>query len=181
MLASFATMAVALAAEPESGGLPQLNPDDFSPQLIWLAITFTLLFVLLSKVVLPNVGGVLEERAQRIQRDLDEAERMKLETEKALSNYESSLSAARQRAGLIAKDIRDKLAAEVDAERGKVEAQIAARVAEAEKSITDTKTRAMAEVGQIATETTEAIVSQLTGSTVSQDEVRQAVRAVAGE
>ena len=119
MLASLGAVAVMLAGEAKGGGLPQLNPHDFAPQLIWLGITFFTLLLLLSKVALPKVGGVIEERRQRIQRDLDEADRLKGETEKALATYEESMASARSRAGGIAKEIRDKLSAEVDGERGR--------------------------------------------------------------
>lgn len=179
MLASFAAMAVALAGEAK-GGLPQLDPNVFAPQLIWLAITFAALVALMHFVALPRVGGVIEKREQRIQSDLAEAERLKTETEKALANYEASMASARTRATAIAKEIRDKLASEVEAERSKVDKQVASRIADAEKRITDTKSKAMADVGQIATETAEAIVAQLTGKPVSADEVRQAVKATTG-
>ncbi len=181
MLASFATIAVVMAGEAKGGGgLPQLNPADFAPQLFWLALTFGLLWWLMAKVALPKVGGVIEDRAQRIQRDLDEANRLKAETEKALADYEASLASARTRASGIAKDIRDKLAVEVEAERVKVDGQVAARVADAEKRITDMKTRAMGEVGQIAAETAEAIVAELQGKPAAKDEVTGAVKAVLG-
>jgi F-type H+-transporting ATPase subunit b len=181
MLASLATVAVALAGEAKGGGgLPQLNPNDFAPQLFWLALTFGVLWWLMAKVALPKVGGVIEERAQRIQRDLDEAQRLKGETEKALADYEASLASARNRASGIAKDIREKLAGEVDGERKKVEAQVASRVADAEKRINDMKTKAMAEVGQIASDTAEAIVAELQGKPAARDEVAGAVKAVLG-
>ena len=183
MLASLATFAVLLAAEAakKEGGLPQLNPHDFAPQLIWLALTFGALYFLLSKVALPKVGGVIEARRQRIQRDLDDATRLKGETEQALATYEASLASARTRAGGIAKDMRDKLATEVDGQRATVEKQVGSRLADAERRIADMKSKAMTEVGQIATDTAEAIVAQLTGKPVSKDEVRQAVKLVAGE
>lgn len=182
MLASLATMAVALAAEAKGGGgLPQLNPQDFAPQIIWLIATFGLLYILMAKVALPRVGGVIEDRRQRVQRDLDEAARLKTETEKALADYEASIAAARARAGGIAKELRDKLAADVEAERAKVDKQVSARLGEAERRIADMKTRAMSEVGQIAAETAEAIVAQLTGKAAGKDEIRQAVKQAAGE
>lgn len=182
MLASFATFAVVLAGEAKGGGgLPQLNPADFAPQLFWLAVTFGLLWWLMAKVALPKVGAVIEDRAQRIQRDLDEAGRLKAETEKALADYEASLASARSRASGIAKEIRDKLAAEVETERSKVEGQVASRVADAEKRIFDMKTRAMAEVGQIASDTAEAILAELQGKPAVKDEVAGAVKAVLGK
>lgn len=179
MLASLATVAVALAGEAK-GGLPQLNPHDFAPQLFWLAVTFGLLWWLMAKVALPKVGGVIEERAQRIQRDLDEALRLKAETEKALADYEASLASARTRASGIAKDIRDKLTAEVDAERAKVEKQVASRVTDAEKRIADMKARALSEVGQIASDTAEAILSELQGKAPAKEQVATAVKSVMG-
>ena len=179
MLASLATFAVLLAAEPKGGGLPQLNPHDFAPQLIWLALTFGALYFLLSRVALPKVGGVIEARRNRIQKDLDDAARLKGETEQALATYESSLTAARTRAGGLAKDMRDKLATEVEAQRAKVDSQVSSRIADAERRIGDMKTKAMAEVNQIATDTAEAIVSQLTGKPVNKEDVARAVKLVA--
>ena len=181
MLASLATFAVVLAAEPKSGGgggLPQLNPHDFAPQLIWLALTFGALYFLLSQVALPKVSGVIEARRQRIQRDLDDAARLKGETEQALATYETSLASARNRAGGIAKDMRDKLAVETEAERAKVDRQVGSRITDAERRISEMKTRAMTEVSQIATDTAEAIIGQLTGKPVSKDEVARAVKLV---
>ena len=179
MLASFASFAVVLAGQ-QKGGLPQLNPHDFAPQLIWLAITFALLWWLLAKVALPKVGSVIEQRAQRIQRDLDEAARLKIETEKALADYETSLASARGRASGIAKVIRDKLTTEVDGERGKVDRQVASKVSDAERRIGEMKLRALSQVGQIATETTQAIVAELTAKPVSRDEAAGVVKAVMG-
>jgi len=180
MLASISTFAIALATEAKKGGLPQLNTNDIAPQLIWLALTFVVLYFLMSKVALPKVGSVIEERAQRIQRDLDEAARLKSDTEKALADYEASLSSARSRAGGIAKDIRDKLTAEVDGERAQSEKLMAAQVTDAEKRIADMKTRAMSEVGQIATDTAEAIVGKLQGKPAQRDAIAGAVKSVLG-
>jgi F-type H+-transporting ATPase subunit b len=180
MLASFATLAVALAGEAKGGGLPQLNVNDFAPQLFWLTLTFGVLWWLMANVALPKVGSVIEERAQRIQRDLDEARRLKGETEKALADYEASLASARGRASGIAKEIRDKLGAEVDAERVKIDKQVSSRLVDAEKRITDMKQRALTEVGQIATDTAETIVAELQGKPAGKEEVAGAIKAVMG-
>lgn len=180
MLASFASVAVALAGEAKGGGLPQLNVNDFAPQLFWLAVTFGALWWLMANIALPKVGSVIEERAQRIQRDLDEAQRLKAETEKALADYEASLASARARASGIAKEIRDKLGAEVDGERLKIDNQVSRSLVDAEKRITDMKARALTQVGQIATETAEAIVAELQGKPASKDAVAGAIKAVMG-
>src|SRR5688572_10133029 len=91
-----------------------LDAGTFVPQLVWLALTFGLLYVLLKRFALPRVGEVIEERRERIQRDFEKAENLKAETEQALANYEQALAEARTKANAIAKDMRDTLAAEVD-------------------------------------------------------------------
>jgi F-type H+-transporting ATPase subunit b len=166
-------------AVPESAGhakvFPPLDPSTFAPQLVWLALTFGLLYLILKRVVLPRVGEVIEERGDRIKRDLAQAEKLKADTEKALANYEQALGDARAKAGGIAKIMRDKLTAEVDKERTKVEAQIAAKLAEAESRIAETKSKALASVGDIASEVAGSIVARLIGAEPTKDEVKRAL------
>jgi F-type H+-transporting ATPase subunit b len=172
-------------AVPESGAhakvFPPLDPGTFAPQLVWLALTFGLLYPLLKRVALPRVGEVIEERADRVRRDLAQAEQLRVETEAALANYEQALGEARTKANGIAKGMRERLAAEVDKERAKVEAQIAAKLTEAERRIADTKARALSNVGDIAGEVAGAIVARLIGKEVSKEEVDKALLRRAAE
>ncbi len=152
-----------------------LDAGTFVPQLVWLALTFGLLYLLLKRFALPRVGEVIEERRERIQRDLEKAEKLKAETQQALATYEQALADAHTKANVLAKEVRDKLAAEVDNERAAVEAQIAAKLADAEARIAQSKAKAMATVGDIAADTAGAVVAKLLGKEVSKDEVKRAL------
>jgi F-type H+-transporting ATPase subunit b len=174
-----AAAAAATTHEGKSGGLPQLNPADFAPQLIWLAITFTVLYFILARVALPRIGEVIEERRDRVQRDLDSAERFKKETDAALAAYERALAEARAKASSMAKDMREKLAAETDKERSSVEGHLSAKLADAEARIAATKTKALARVNEIAAETASAVVSKLLGEDVSPAEVKKVLQPAA--
>jgi F-type H+-transporting ATPase subunit b len=178
MLASFAAI-LAVQAQ-KSGGLPQLNVPDFAPQLIWLALTFGLLYFLLSKVALPRIAEVLEERQDRIHRDVQEAERLKSETEKALAAYEQSLAEARGRATSIARETREKLAAETDKEKTRVEAELSTKLNAAELQIAATKKQALSNVDDIAADTAAEIVARLLGQPVGVDEARRALTQAKG-
>ncbi|MCB1520999.1 MAG: F0F1 ATP synthase subunit B [Hyphomicrobiaceae bacterium] len=156
-----------------STAFPPLDPNNFAPQLIWLAITFAALYTVLSRVALPRIGEVIEERRDRIQRDLDAAERLKSETEKALRDYEQSLADARNKSGAIARETRDRLAAETERERAEVDAAVNAKIADAEKRINEMKTTALSSVNDIAAETAGAIVGKLLGEDVSVAEVKK--------
>ena len=168
-------MFVPTAAQQGGGNFPPFDPNTFAPQLVWLAITFGALYWVLSRVALPRIGNVLEERRDRIQRDLDEAERMKVETDAALAAYEQAMTDARGKAQTMARDTRETLAAEVESERLRVDEQVAAKVAETEKQISATKTRALASVNEIAVETAGAIVTRLIGKDVPASEIEAAL------
>lgn len=157
---------------------PPFDPSTFAKQLFWLALSFGALYFLMARIALPRIGEVIEERRDRIQRDLDEAARLKAETDAALKAYEQSLADARGKAQGLAKETRDKLAAETEAERHRVEAELNAKLAETEKRIGETKTRALSSVDEIAVSTATDIVSMLTGKSVTADEVRQALAKV---
>lgn len=160
---------------------PPLDPSTFAPQLIWLAIAFGLLYVLLRRVILPRVGEIVEERSDRMKRDIAQAEKLKNDTATALANYEQSLTHARTKASEMAKTIRDKITAEFDQERIKGEAEIAAKLAEAEKRIAEAKSKALMGVADLASDLAVAIVTRFLGEEVSKDEVARALMRQAAE
>lgn len=155
--------------------MPQLDYHDWAPQLIWLAISFAALYLIMARLALPRIATVLEERRDRIATDLDQAEQLKKETEEAIAAYEQALAEARGRAHTIAQETRDKLSAEVEAERAELEAKLAETTAEAEERIQASKDAALAHVDEVAAETAEMIVKQLVGGKVTKTEVKSAV------
>lgn len=161
--------------------MPQLDFSTFAPQLVWLAITFTILYIVINKFALPRIGGTIEQRSGKIASDLDRAQGLKEDTEKAIASYEKALAEAKAKAHAIGQETREKLSAEVEAERLQADAMIAEKVAAAEKTIAATKTRAMGEVNKIATDLASEIVSDLTGSKLSATAVAKAVSDAAGK
>ena len=165
------------AASPPAEVFPPFDQSTFIPQLLWLALTFGFLYLMLSRFLLPRITEVIEERQGTVARDLAKAETLKLDTDKALAAYEKALSEAKAKAGDIAKTTRDRLTGEVDAEKHKVEADLAKQAVAAEKRIADSKVKALSSVNEIASDTVAAIVSKLTGAIVSKDEAAKAVSA----
>jgi len=149
---------------PHSGGFPPFQKDTFASQLVWLAITFVLLYLLISRVAVPRIGGILEAREKRIAGDLAEAQKLKADSEAALAAYEKALADARGRAQAIGAEIRDRLHAEAEENRKAIEGKLNARLAESEKQIAATKSAAMVNVRTIAIDASSAIVQRLIGT-----------------
>ncbi len=163
------------AAGGHGSGFPPFDPSTFASQLVWLAVAFVLLYVLMSRLALPRMDSILKARRSRISDDLAEANRLKAESEAAIASYQTALADAHARAQAMATDMRDKLAAEADKTRRTVEERLNARLAEAEKSIAATKAAAMTNVRTIATESAAAIVRRLIGVAAPDKTVAEAV------
>jgi F-type H+-transporting ATPase subunit b len=161
--------------------MPQLNPLDWAPQLIWLAITFGILYLLMKWVALPKIGSVIEARQARIAGDLEAADKLRRQTEEAIAAYEQALAEAKARAHAIAQEARNKLKDEVAAERTALERDLAAKSAEAEARIHQAKVSALKDVNAVASETAAEIVRQLIGVAPSQPESSAAVAAARKE
>lgn len=156
-------------------GFPPFETETFGGQLLWLAITFGLLYLLLSRLVLPRLSGIIDGRRETIARDLDEAAAMKTRAEEAGTAYEKALAEARTRAQALAQETRGQLAAESETKRKALEVDLAGRLAEAEASIAAKKADAMSNVRAIAHETAAAIVERLTGRAPSAQTVDAAL------
>lgn len=157
------------------GAFPPFNPTTFASQLFWLVIAFVVLYVLMAKVALPRVGGIIESRQKRIADDLAGAASLKAESDAAIAAYEKALAEARARAQAIANETRDKQAAAADATRKRLEGELNAKLAEAEKTIAATKQAAMLNVRGIAADATKAIVERLIGKAPTDSAVDAAV------
>jgi F-type H+-transporting ATPase subunit b len=154
---------------------PPFQSENFPSQLVWLAISFVLLYVLMSKIALPRIGAILAERSKLIGDDLAAAERLKEQSNAAHAAYEKSLADARGRAQAIANSTREKQTAEAEASHKQIEAKLHERLMAAEQSITATRTTAMGNVRSIAADTAAAIVERLIGKAPADHEIATAL------
>jgi F-type H+-transporting ATPase subunit b len=150
-------------ADAHGRAFPPFQKDTFASQLVSLAIAFVALYLIVSRIALPRVGSLLDERQDAIEGDLAEAQKLKDESDAALKAYENELAAARGRAHAISAETREKLNAASDAERKTLEERLTLKLLEAEKTIATTREAAMRNVRSIAAEAAAAIVQRLTG------------------
>jgi len=160
---------------------PPFDPEFFVPQLVWLVITFGVLYVLMSRLALPRVASIIENRRERIAGDLAKATELNEQAEAAQSEYEQALADARAKAHTIANETRDKMKGEADELRADSDAKLDEQLAAAETRISGTKEKALSNVRDVAADAAGAIVHQLTGETADAGTVNSAVdKAMAG-
>ena len=161
--------------------MPQLDINDFAPQLVWLAISFVLLYLIMSRLALPRVGQVLAERRSRIEGDLAAAAKLRDDTAKAIADYERALADAKARGQAIAAQARDEMTRDIERLRAEADSTLSVKNADAEIRINTVKEAALSHVGEIATDTAEALIARLLGRSVGRSELQGAVNEALGK
>ena len=75
-------------------------------ELIWGLFAFTVLFLVMRRLVFPRMNTMLEERRAAIEGKMEEAEQVRVEMEEAKRRFESSLGDARGEASRILDEAR---------------------------------------------------------------------------
>lgn len=161
--------------------MPQFDPTYFAPQLVWLAITFLALYWAMTKVALPRIGEVLEERQRKIDDSLDKAAALKAEAEAAIAAYEKALAESRSKAQAVLRETNDKLAKQAEARQKELADRLAAQIKAGEARIAAAKEQALANVRQVAGEVARDAAEKLTGQTIDDARVAAAVAAALQE
>jgi F-type H+-transporting ATPase subunit b len=168
-------------AEHASGGLPQLDPTFFSPQLIWLGISFIALYYLMSKVALPKVAEVLEERQERITNDLDKAGELRKESAGVMAGFEKALADARAHAQSVMAATAADLSSASAGRQAQFNSDLTSKTRAAEDRINQAKETALASVRSVAVEIAQQTAEKLAGIKVDAAAADAAVGAVMQE
>jgi F-type H+-transporting ATPase subunit b len=159
---------------------PPFDASNFASQIVWFAVIFIGLYLVMSRLAVPQIGSIIDKRRGRIDGDLREAERLKGETDKAIAAYEEALMSARRRATSIADETRTAIKADLDNKRKDVESDLSRKVADAEGRINATKQEALGRVNEIAADTAAAVVSRLIGEANAGDVAKAVSQVVKG-
>ncbi len=160
----------------ESAGMPQLDFSTFPNQIFWLLVALVVIYLILSKIALPRIGGILADRQGRITGDIEAAEKLKARAVEAEKAYNQALIDARNEANRIVGVARAEIQKDLDAATAKADAEISARTVESSKRIDEIRVNAVASVTEVAKDTAEAIVSAL-GSNADSKSIAAAVAA----
>jgi F-type H+-transporting ATPase subunit b len=155
--------------------VPQLDVSTFAPQLVWLAISFVVLYLLMSKIGLPQVNSIIEARRQRLDDDLARASEIKAEAEAVIAAYQKILADARAQAQAAIKESGDRLAAEAAVRQRQLAETLMERTRAAERDIVASKERAFAELRGVAVDVARSITEKLTGSAADDAKLAPAV------
>jgi F-type H+-transporting ATPase subunit b len=165
----FACINTVFAAE--SGGMPQLNPEFWVSQIFWLIITFGILFIVLTKVILPKISDNLETRKSQILENIETADKQKEERQKKIEEYEKIILDSKLKAKSYFNEAREKILDDINKKRAALEKDLDEEISEVEKELSDLKQKSGEKINKIAAETSAELIKELIGEEVNSSSI----------
>lgn len=170
------------AAEQSSAGMPQFDANFFTSQFFWAVFSFLVLLGLLMKYVLPALGEILDERGNKIAKDISSAEAQRKEAEEMLAKYKQDLASANQEAVKVVEEARVTANSLKEKALSELDEELAKKKASALEEIEQLKRQTMAEISDLAIDVamlaTEKLVAKKVTKTDANKMVTEAVAQV---
>ena len=155
----------------ESGGMPQLNPEFWISQIFWLTIIFGILYIVLSKLILPRISANLELRKSQISDNIEAADKQREESESKLQEYDEVISKSKTEAKNIFNQVREKAIKNINAKREVLDKQIDEEVKKVEEEINLLRLEAPTKISRIAIEISSELIQKLIGAEVNNSSI----------
>jgi len=155
----------------ESGGMPQLNPEFWISQIFWLTLTFGILYIVLSKLILPKISDNLESRKSQILENIEAAEKQRQNSEEKLKEYEEIVSKSKMEAKNIFNQAREKALKDISDKKDILDKQIDDEIGKAEQEIKELQKGAADKINKIAIETSSELIQKLIGAEVNNSSI----------
>ena len=155
----------------ESGGMPQLNPEFWISQIFWLILTFGILYLVLSKLILPKISKNLELRKSQIQENIEAAEKQRESSESKIKEYDEIILKSKLEAKNIFKEAREKVLKDINQKKEVLDKQINEEIKKAEQEIAKLKKESPDKINKIAIETSSVLVKKLIGADVNNSSI----------
>ena len=155
----------------ESGGMPQLNPEFWISQIFWLILTFGIMYLVLSKLILPKISNNLESRKSQILENIEAAEKQREDSEAKLKEYDEVILKSKSEAKTMFNQTREKALKDIMAKKEVLDQQIDDEINKAEKVIEVLRVSAPNKINKIAIETSSELLEKLIGSGVNSSSI----------
>ena len=165
----FLSINFVLAAE--SGGMPQLDPEFWFSQIFWLVVTFGILYLVLSKLILPKISDNLEARKSQVLENLELAEKQRNESEAKLKEFDNIILKSKIDAKNLFNESRKKLLDDINNKRQKLDEEIDKEVKIVESEIEQLKKKSPEKINKIAIETSADLIKQLINADINNSSI----------
>ncbi len=157
--------------------MPQLDQisEIYASQLLWLAIFFGAIFIVIGLGMLPKIQSTVDARDAKIAADLESARGAREAADALEEGYRAEMDKSRAEAARLAANAKADAAKSTEQSIATADAAMATKVDVAIASIAQAKAKALSEIEAVATEATQGLVERVAGLAIDADTARAAV------
>ena len=172
---TIATLAIRNNLFAAEAGMPQLNPEYWASQAFWLILVFTILYISISKFYLPKIKNNLEDRENKIKKDIDDANKFKELSETRLKEYERILENAKREVIKIHLESKNTLDKDIHKKKETIEKEIEKEISKAQKEIIELKKNSISEIQKISESIAASIIENISGDKLNESSIKATV------
>ena len=173
-----ATLAIQNNLFAAEAGMPQLNPEYWASQAFWLILVFTILYISISKFYLPKIKNNLEDRENKIKKDIDDANKIKELSETRLKEYERILENAKREVIKIHLESKNTLDKDINKKKETIEKEIEKEISKAQKEIIELKKNSISDIQKISENIAANIIENISGDKLNESSIKATVEDV---
>ena len=159
-------------------GMPQLDPKYRASQAFWLILVFTILYISISKFYLPKIKNNLEDRENKIKKDIDDANKFKELSESRLKEYERILENAKREVIKIHLESKNTLDKDIHKKKETIEKEIEKEISKAQKEIIELKKNSISDIQKISENIAASIIENISGDKLNESSIKATVEDV---
>ena len=175
---TIATLAIQNNLFAAEAGMPQLDPKYWASQAFWLILVFTILYISISKFYLPKIKNNLEDRENKIKKDIDDANKFKELSETRLKEYERILENAKREVIKIHLESKKTLDKDIQKKKETIEKEIEKEISKAQKEIIELKKNSISEIQKISENIAASIIENISGDKLNESSIKATVEDV---
>ena len=175
---TIATLAIQNNLFAAEAGMPQLDPKYWASQAFWLILVFTILYISISKFYLPKIKNNLEDRENKIKKDIDDANKFKELSETRLKEYERILENAKREVIKIHLESKNTLDKDIQKKKETIEKEIEKEISKAQKEIIELKKNSISEIQKISENIAASIIENISGDKLNESSIKATVEDV---
>ena len=155
--------------------MPQLNPEFFISQLFWLTISFLFLFIFLWRISLPRINAVLNNRSNKINKDIKIAKKHQAEAEEIQKKIDTELKKAKIETSNLIKSANENIQIHANSELDKLDISLNLKLEEASSIIEKNKNKSIKIINEQIHEITKLTLSKISTLKVSDEDIKNVV------
>ena len=141
--------------------MPQLEITTYPSQIFWLVISFLLLYLIMSRIIIPRISSVIKSRETEIKNNIHISEQMYKDTEIINDEYEETKKNIENEARQIINHLKETTNKKITKSTELLKKRLEQKLEKNEQEIINKKKKALKEINKISLNISEEILKKL--------------------